>query len=361
MLTTRVDGAYLDRAGPQLRVVANYAVGVNNVDLAARGREASSSPTHRTCSRGATAELAVGLMLALLRRIAEGDRFVRRRERMAVLARVHARLEPRRESGSSSWDPAESDARRRRWPRHSAPARRSQAEPTTSTRSSPSRTSSASTCRSRRRRGTSSTGLRFARCRVPPFSSTPRAGRSWTSRRSSTLSGRGELAGAALDVYEREPEVEEGLLGSGERRAHPASRQRDAGHAGRDGDALRGRPPGGAPRRAQTGERGRVASDAVNGFGSASMWGDLRRVLVRRPLPEDASAWEAYGWRGAPEPGRGAGRARGLLRAPRGGGRGGRPLRARPGEPRRDLHVRPDARRSGWSRPPAAGEGGPAR
>ena len=53
----------------------------------------------------------------------------------------------------------------------------------------------------------------------------------------------------------------------------------------------------------QTGERGRVASDAVNGFGSASMWGDLRRVLVRRPLPEDASAWEAYGWRGAPEPG----------------------------------------------------------
>jgi N-dimethylarginine dimethylaminohydrolase len=31
------------------------------------------------------------------------------------------------------------------------------------------------------------------------------------------------------------------------------------------------------------------------------MWGDLRRVLVRRPLPEDAAAWEAYGWRGAPD------------------------------------------------------------
>ena len=31
--------------------------------------------------------------------------------------------------------------------------------------------------------------------------------------------------------------------------------------------------------------------------------GRPRRVLVRRPLPEDASAWEAYGWRGAPEPG----------------------------------------------------------
>ena len=33
------------------------------------------------------------------------------------------------------------------------------------------------------------------------------------------------------------------------------------------------------------------------------MWGDLRRVLVRPPLREDASAWERYGWRAAPETG----------------------------------------------------------
>jgi N-dimethylarginine dimethylaminohydrolase len=31
------------------------------------------------------------------------------------------------------------------------------------------------------------------------------------------------------------------------------------------------------------------------------MWGSLERVLVRRPLPEDVAAWEAYGWRAAPE------------------------------------------------------------
>ena len=31
------------------------------------------------------------------------------------------------------------------------------------------------------------------------------------------------------------------------------------------------------------------------------MWGDLRRVLVRRPLAEDAPNWEAYGWRAAPD------------------------------------------------------------
>ena len=33
MLTDRVDAELLDAAGPQLRVVANYAVGVDNVDL----------------------------------------------------------------------------------------------------------------------------------------------------------------------------------------------------------------------------------------------------------------------------------------------------------------------------------------
>ena len=39
----------------------------------------------------------------------------------------------------------------------------------------------------------------------------------------------------------------------------------------------------------------------MDGYGSASMWGELRRVLVRRPLPQDAAAWEAYGWRAAPD------------------------------------------------------------
>jgi glyoxylate reductase len=80
LLTTRVDGAFLDRVGPQLQVVANYAVGVNNVDLeaaAARGVVVANTPDVLTRT---TAELAIGLTLALLRRIAEGDRFVRRRE-----------------------------------------------------------------------------------------------------------------------------------------------------------------------------------------------------------------------------------------------------------------------------------------
>jgi glyoxylate reductase len=78
LLTTTIDAAFLDRVGPQLRVVANYAVGVNNVDLeAAAERRVVVANTPDVLTR-ATAELAIGLTLALLRRIAEGDRFVRR-------------------------------------------------------------------------------------------------------------------------------------------------------------------------------------------------------------------------------------------------------------------------------------------
>jgi glyoxylate reductase len=77
LITTRVDGAFLDRVGPQLEVVANYGVGVNNVDLAEaarRGVVVANTPDVLTRT---TAELALTLMLALLRRVVEGDRFLR--------------------------------------------------------------------------------------------------------------------------------------------------------------------------------------------------------------------------------------------------------------------------------------------
>ena len=37
------------------------------------------------------------------------------------------------------------------------------------------------------------------------------------------------------------------------------------------------------------------------GYGSASMWGALERVLVRPPLAEDVERWREYGWRSAPD------------------------------------------------------------
>ena len=80
LLTTPVDVELLDRAGAQLQIVANYAVGVNNIDLeAARGRGVLVANTPDVLTRP-TAELAVTLMLTLLRRVVEGDRLIRRRE-----------------------------------------------------------------------------------------------------------------------------------------------------------------------------------------------------------------------------------------------------------------------------------------
>src|SRR5215204_1315404 len=77
LITTQVDGAFLDRVGPQLQVVANYGVGVNNVDVAEaarRGIVVANTPDVLTRT---TAELAMTLMLSLLRRVVEGDRFLR--------------------------------------------------------------------------------------------------------------------------------------------------------------------------------------------------------------------------------------------------------------------------------------------
>jgi glyoxylate reductase len=67
-------------AGDRLKIVANIAVGHNNIDLAAareRGVAVTNTPDVLT---EAVAELTWGLILTAARRIAEGDRLVRRRE-----------------------------------------------------------------------------------------------------------------------------------------------------------------------------------------------------------------------------------------------------------------------------------------
>ena len=77
LISTRIDDDYLAAAGPQLRIVANYGVGVDNIDLAAavaRGVVVTNTPDVLTET---TAELAIALTLSLLRRVTEGDRFLR--------------------------------------------------------------------------------------------------------------------------------------------------------------------------------------------------------------------------------------------------------------------------------------------
>jgi glyoxylate reductase len=78
--TVPVDGELLDRAGAQLKVVANFAVGFDNIDTDAvreRGLRATNTPAVLT---NATAELAVALMQAAGRRIVETDQIFRRGE-----------------------------------------------------------------------------------------------------------------------------------------------------------------------------------------------------------------------------------------------------------------------------------------
>src|SRR3954468_20046339 len=79
LLTMVVDpvGADAMDASPDLRAIANYGVGTDNVDLdaaTARGIPVGNTPDVLT---GTTAELAFALMLAAARRVVEADRFVR--------------------------------------------------------------------------------------------------------------------------------------------------------------------------------------------------------------------------------------------------------------------------------------------
>ncbi len=77
LLTDRVDDEFLDAAGPALKVVSNYAVGFDNVDVAActrRGIPVGNTPGVLTET---TADLAWALLMATMRRVAEGDRYVR--------------------------------------------------------------------------------------------------------------------------------------------------------------------------------------------------------------------------------------------------------------------------------------------
>jgi glyoxylate reductase len=75
--TVIVDAELLDDAGPQLRLVANFAVGYDNVDLEAcrsRGVVVTNTPDVLT---NATAELALALTLAAARLLGDAERDLR--------------------------------------------------------------------------------------------------------------------------------------------------------------------------------------------------------------------------------------------------------------------------------------------
>ncbi|MEJ2247513.1 MAG: D-glycerate dehydrogenase [Acidobacteriota bacterium] len=77
MLTDKIDGSLMDAIGPQLKVISQLAVGIDNIDVSAatdRGIPVGNTPGVLTDT---TADLAWALLMAAARRVVESDRFVR--------------------------------------------------------------------------------------------------------------------------------------------------------------------------------------------------------------------------------------------------------------------------------------------
>ncbi len=77
LLTDRIDREVLEAAGAQLRVIANYAVGFNNIDLpAATARNIAVTNTPGVLT-DTTADLTMALVLGVARRLVEADKYTR--------------------------------------------------------------------------------------------------------------------------------------------------------------------------------------------------------------------------------------------------------------------------------------------
>lgn len=77
LLTDRVDEELLDAAGPQLKVVSNFAVGFDNIDVPALTRRKVPAGNTPGVLTETTADLAFALLMAAARRIPEGVDYVR--------------------------------------------------------------------------------------------------------------------------------------------------------------------------------------------------------------------------------------------------------------------------------------------
>jgi lactate dehydrogenase-like 2-hydroxyacid dehydrogenase len=77
LLTDRVDDELLDRAGPQLKVVSNYAVGFDNIDVPACTRRGVAVGNTAGVLTETTADAAFALLMAAARRLPEAYDYVR--------------------------------------------------------------------------------------------------------------------------------------------------------------------------------------------------------------------------------------------------------------------------------------------
>lgn len=79
LLTDKIDGEVIDAIGPQLKIISNYAVGFDNIDIPAateKGVVVTNTPSDEV--NEAVAEHTWALMLSMVRRVVEADEAVRR-------------------------------------------------------------------------------------------------------------------------------------------------------------------------------------------------------------------------------------------------------------------------------------------
>jgi glyoxylate reductase len=77
LLTDKIDAAVMDAAGPGLKVISNYAVGYDNIDIAEATRRGIAVGNTPGVLTEATADHTFTLLMAAARRVVEGDRQVR--------------------------------------------------------------------------------------------------------------------------------------------------------------------------------------------------------------------------------------------------------------------------------------------
>lgn len=73
----KVDEETMNAAGPQLKVISNYAAGFNNIDVEAATKKGIAVTNTPMVVNNATADIAWALIFGIARRIAEGDRLIR--------------------------------------------------------------------------------------------------------------------------------------------------------------------------------------------------------------------------------------------------------------------------------------------
>ncbi|KKS65746.1 MAG: D-isomer specific 2-hydroxyacid dehydrogenase NAD-binding protein [Parcubacteria group bacterium GW2011_GWC1_43_12] len=77
LLTDKINAEFLDAAGPQLKIVANYAVGFDNIDVKALNEKNVIAANTPGVLNESVAEMSITLLLAIAKKVVEADKFMR--------------------------------------------------------------------------------------------------------------------------------------------------------------------------------------------------------------------------------------------------------------------------------------------